>query len=220
MQITHKEARRWIHLHSDDSLSVHRRQDLDSHLDTCADCKRYAESIHKMESVLGPMLQRQWSQQPIPLPVGALSSRGSYRSPERIILATRIAAISVMFIAFMFSAWQYTASQAGLPSPAMADVPSMQITATSILSTSTETQPEHCGSMAYIVRKNDTLGSIASQFSVSVEELIQINALTSNTMITGQELIIPICSSTPTSTIDPLTTSTPVLGRTTSTPGG
>lgn len=220
MQLTHNEARKWIHLNADDGLSMPQKQALDSHLDTCVECRHYGENINKMESVLRPMLQRQWSQQPIPLPAGALIARGSYRSPDRIVLATRIAAISVMFIAFVFSAWQYTTSQVGVPSPAVADVPAMPMTATSILSTSTETQPEHCGSMSYMVRKNDTLGSIASQFSVSIEELIQINALTSNTMITGQELIIPICRSTPTSTVDPLTTSTPVQGRTTSTPGG
>jgi len=75
--------------------------------------------------------------------------------------------------------------------------------------------------MSYIVGKNDTLASIAAQFSVSLDEIIQSNALINNTMVTGQEIIIPVCKSTPTVTIDAqISTLTPVMGRSTSTPGG
>jgi hypothetical protein len=170
-----------------------------------------------MESVLRPLLQQQWRQRPVPLSVGMLVSRES-RTTEGMMLATRIAAVSVMFIAFMFSALQFTVTGNGAASPVLANVPSMPIPSTSTQLTSTEIG---CGSISYLVQKNDTLASIASQFSISTDELIQANALTSNTMITGQQIIVPACTSTPTSTTYPLTsTLTPVRGQDTTTPGG
>ena len=219
MQITHQEARTWVQLNSDSGLNAVQKQMLDSHLNVCVECRNYAQSIHRMEATLRPLLQRQWNQQAIPLPIGALVSRGHSRTSENMILATRIAAAGVMFIAFLFSVLQFTIFAPPGASPVLSSVPSMPIPSTSTQWVSTESR---CGNVSYVVRKNDTLASIASQYSVAVDDLIQVNALTSNTMITGQELVIPGCTSTPTSTlINPLPpTLTPVLGRITSTPGG
>lgn len=218
MQITHEEARTWIHLNSDAGLNTSQKQVLNSHLSTCVECRNYAQGIHRMESTLRPLLQRQWNQQSIPLSVGNLVSRGSARTSESMILATRIAAIGVMFIAFLFTTLQFTMSGSRGSSPVLANVPSMPIPSTSTQLISTQAG---CGNVSYVVGKNDTLASIAYQYSISVDEIIQTNALTSNTMITGQTLVIPACTSTPTSTLDAQsTTLTPVLGRITSTPGG
>lgn len=43
----------------------------------------------------------------------------------------------------------------------------------------------------YIVKKGDTLYSISRAYNVSVEDLKKLNNLTSNTLIVGQQLIIP-----------------------------
>jgi hypothetical protein len=218
MQITHEDARKWIHLDSDSGLNTIQKQLLNSHLSSCINCRNYAHSIRRMESALRPLMQRQWNRQPVPLPVGSLVSRGHTKIAESMILATRIAAIGVMFIAFLFTTLQFTTPGSRGSSPVLANVPSMPIPSTS--TQLINTQPV-CGNISYVVQKNDTLAGIASQYSVAVEELIQVNALTSNTMITGQELVVPACTSTPTSTLDPLpATLTPVLGRLTSTPGG
>ncbi len=218
MQISHEEARKWMHLHLDGALNIYQKRLLNSHLDGCVECRAYADSIKRMESVLRPMLQRQWNQQPIPFPIGGLVSKGYPRTSEGMLLATRIAAIGMMFVVFLFGGWRLTNPSLGALSPALANVPSMPIPSTAIRSTSTQTG---CGGIPYIVQKSDTLADIASRFSISLEELIQANGLTSNTMITGQQLVIPVCTSTPTVTLDAETTTyTPVLGRTTSTPGG
>lgn len=217
MQITHEQARTWIHLASDESLNIDQKQMLRLHLDLCGDCRKYADGIQNMESLLRPLLQRQWNQQPVPLSIGGLISRGHSRTPDARVMATRIAAMCIMFLTFVFSAWQFSSLGSRSSSPGLANVPSMPMPlATSLTSTQTV-----CGSILYVVGKNDTLASIASQFSMPVEEIILSNSLTSNTMITGQELAIPICTSTPTAIVEPINiTFTPNLERVTSTPGG
>jgi LysM repeat protein len=47
------------------------------------------------------------------------------------------------------------------------------------------------GPSEYIVQENDTLGSIALNFGIPVDELMQANDITDNTVFTGQTLIIP-----------------------------
>lgn len=56
--------------------------------------------------------------------------------------------------------------------------------------------------LTYVVQSGDTLGSIADNYSVSVEALMQANGLTDpNRLDVGQTLIIPVSSSTgPTAT--------------------
>jgi LysM repeat protein len=55
----------------------------------------------------------------------------------------------------------------------------------------------------YVVKAGDTLGSIAFQFDVSVDEIMQVNGLTDpNTLNVGQSLVIPVAGG-------PLPTATP-----------
>jgi LysM repeat protein len=72
----------------------------------------------------------------------------------------------------------------------------------------------------YVVQVNDTLAGIAAQFSVPEAEIRAANHLITATLSADRELMIPICKSTPTGTLDPLTSFTPALSPTTSTPGG
>jgi LysM repeat protein len=66
----------------------------------------------------------------------------------------------------------------------------------------------------YIVQPGDTLGSIASKFEVSLEDLMRANGLSDpDYVIVGQELLIPIGglpSATPTFTPVPVPTDTPL----------
>jgi LysM repeat protein len=78
---------------------------------------------------------------------------------------------------------------------------------------------QRCGPIRYEVRKNDTLESIAAQFSTSVEEIIQANHLRTATLNTSMKLSIHDCSSTPLGIAQTVTTTfTPLLGPTTLTP--
>lgn len=63
--------------------------------------------------------------------------------------------------------------------------------ATPTRSTRTPTGTPTSGGQTYTVQAGDTLSGIATQFGVSVEELMEANDLTSDLIDVGQELIIP-----------------------------
>jgi hypothetical protein len=220
MQITHEEARKLIQLALDGPLHIDQRNALDSHIAICAACQQYADSITNMESVLRPLLQRQWNQQPIPLSVGMIVSANHSRSSNQMLLATRVAALSVMFIVFVFSAWQFSLSKPSAKSSVtQANIPLIPIPSTSAQLVTTSTHDPLCDEIIYVVKENDTLSSIATQFAVSKEELSKANDIETEVVRSGARLMIPICQ--PTRTVDTLTrTFTPVLNTITATPGG
>lgn len=47
------------------------------------------------------------------------------------------------------------------------------------------------GSTEYTVKKNDTLYSLAKKYEVTVEQLMEANVLSSDKIITGQQLLVP-----------------------------
>ncbi len=221
MQITHEEARRLIHFASDANLKAPQKETLDSHLESCLECQEYADSIRRMEVILYPLLQKQWKQEPIPLSMNMLLSKGNSKLSEGILLATRIAAVGVMFMVFMFSAWQFTMSKPGASGPRLVSVPPIPVPSSSTQFVSTKTQSQTCGEIAYSVQENDTLESIATQFATSKEEIRSANHMKTEIVTTGMKLIVPVCNFTPTGTANTLTiTFTPILRPITSTPGG
>ena len=221
MQITHEEAHRLIQLDRDEMLESHQRGILDSHLAMCLECRNYSAGIQSMESILRPLMQKQWVQQPIPLSIDTLISRPSYRSPSSALLATRIAAIAIMFAVFMFSAWQLSSPKSDVASRMLPSNPPIPISSTSTRFVSTTTQTQTCEETTYLVRGEDTLASIAYRFSTSKKEIMIANKMESETVIQGTKLIISVCNFTPTGTARTLTTTfTPILHLITSTPGG
>jgi predicted anti-sigma-YlaC factor YlaD len=221
MDMTHQEAQRLIQNDSDRALAAAQRKMLESHLATCNECREYAHSVRKMESILRPLLQRQWNEDPIPLSIGLLTSKSNQKAPYGALLATRIAAVSVMFIVFMVSTWQFMISRPRIDSPILASVPAIPVPSTSTRMTSTQAGLNNCHEISYRAHQDDTLASIALQFSITEEEIMASNHLGSETLVAGMELMILICETTPTSTTNTLTTTfTPVLSPITSTPGG
>jgi LysM repeat protein len=216
--MTHQEAHTLIHLSLDGSLNMQQKRMLDVHLASCPQCQQYANSMRSMESILRPLLQRQWTQQAVPLPIGALISRSQTKTSDSMVLATRIAAIGVMFMIFVFSAWQFTVSRPGT-NPMQANVPLIPVPSTSTQLVATNTQNGACYETTYVVQENDTLASIGVKFGISSAELARANPMTTETVRTGGKLIVPLCRPTPTN--ETLTkTFTPVLNTITSTPGG
>lgn len=219
MQITHQEARRLIQLEADEALPGSQKQTLDSHLRVCAECQQYANSLRRMESLLQPLMQRQWNRQPAPLSIAALASSVNQRAPAGMILATRIAVVSVMFVAFMISLWQFTLSNPSRAQPVLASIPPMPIPSTSTQLVSTITQSNTCKETIYSVGEHDTLASIAAQFSISSKEILTANQMKTDTVYLGMKLTIPLCHFTPTA--NALTTTyTPMFSPIISTPGG
>lgn len=222
MQISHDQAHRLIQLHFDKVLGLQEKALLFAHLQDCRECQTYASEIQEVESILRPLMKRQWHVKPVPLSRERLVGVRVQKPNASHLLTTRIAAAGVVIVALLFSVWQFMVS--GSPSSPTAPIgvppiptPSAQTTQ----STSTKISFEACQMLVYTVQQADTLEAIAARFSISEAKLRATNDLQAAPIGAGLELVIPICKSTPTGTFDPFTTTfTPILSPTTSTPGG
>ena len=220
MHITHEEAHHLIQFHADGALKAQQRHLLITHLEDCAECQQYAASIQRMESMLRPMLRRNWDREPLPLSIGAFTAKGK-STAERMLVATRIAALAVVFLAFFFGAWNFTVSSRRTPTPFLQSVPVIPTPFTSTVTAGTEASFANCAMTTYMVEQNDTLAYIASKFSASIDHIMQVNSMQNEIVITGETLIIPVCNFTPTNpAVAHTTTFTPVLYSTTTTPDG
>jgi LysM repeat protein len=221
MQITHEEARKLIQFNADNALKSQEKVNLSAHIEECIECRTYVDEIKEVESILLPVMTRQWNIQPIPLSIGTIYAKRNATIRTSMILATRTAAIGVVLLAFMFSVWQFSVSDGGGSSRLPVSVPPVPTPSTQ--STSTRITFKSCDGMLYTVQEKDTLESIAHQFTTSAEELMTANNMKTKIVNTDMKLIVPICNFTPTGTIHPATlttTYTPSMNPTTFTPDG
>jgi LysM repeat protein len=219
MQITHEEARRLIQFNVDDTLNPQEKTVLSTHLQMCFGCRVYAEEINELESTLVPLMKRQWNRRPIPLSITTLKAKRNIKLFSKNILAIRKAIISFIFVAFAVSMWQFMDS--GQQLPGLSPIIVSPLPTPSIESTSTTISSKNCEHIRYIVQANDTLSSIADQFSRSKEEIISTNDLKTETINIGMMLMIPACNFTPTSVVKPtmsMTVLSPVISSATSSP--
>jgi hypothetical protein len=221
MQITHEEAHRLIQFNADEALNAEEKMMLARHLQACLECRVFAEGIKEVGSLLLPVMKKRWDLQPLPLSIAAIRGERKSKMDVNIILTTRIAAVSVAFLAFIFGVWQFTLS--GGQRSSQMPVGILPVPTPSTQSTSTKLVFQNCEGMLYIVQENDTLESIAYQFVTSKEDIMAANHMKTEIVTTDTELIVPICNFTPTSTIHPTihaTAYTPSQGLTTLTPDG
>jgi hypothetical protein len=217
MTITHEEARRLIQFKADDALNEFDNNLLEAHLSSCPECQNYKASINGLESLLRPLMQRKWNQHPLPLPTDKAVSRGYANFTQTVFFATRIAAMGLICIGFLFNIWQYTKAPGQRSVPPSADIP--LIPTPSLQSTRTEPTEQTCASILYLVQSNDTLESIAHQFSVPAEKIKYANNMRTETLNSSMKLSIPVCEPTPRGTPNIVrTTFTPFLGSNTLTP--
>src|SRR5687768_2645494 len=106
MQITHEQARKLIQFSLDGLLSSADKAMLSAHLHDCSGCQTYVNDIKEVENLLLPAMKRQWSIQPVPLSIPALTGKRRKIQPSTF-LTIRNAAISLVFLALFFSAWQF-----------------------------------------------------------------------------------------------------------------
>lgn len=220
MQITHEEFRTLIQFNADQALNVQEKESLAAHLKGCSECRAYAEEIEQIENLLLPVMNAKWHLRLVPLSIESLIAKKHARLQTSNILTMRTALISLVFAAFVFSAWQFvlTGKQTSSQSPVSvlpAPTPSAQ-------STSTRVMFNNCDVLSYAVQEHDTLASIARQFLTSKEDLMVLNDLKIEAINPPMKLKVPACHFTPTST-NPAgtftTTYTPRSYLTTSTPG-
>jgi len=219
MQITHEEAHRLIQFDADNALNPFEKNSLFVHLEACAECQAYARNIKGIESLLRPLLQRNWNKQPIPLSAATLTGKRNQSGSEGAFLATRVAIVGIICMGFVFSVWQFTLSGQATPDLSLASVPPVPTPSTQFINmTSTS---DHCEGIPYVVKEDDTVESLALRFSISQEDILRANNLRTGSPRPGMEILIPTCASTPTGTVNALTTTyTPSSRPTTATPGG
>ena len=219
MQITHEQARKLIQFDMDQGLKPDEEKLLQTHLDDCIECHSFAEEMQEVDSILLPVMNKHWKLEPQPLPIASIVENINSNRQTRMLVTIRMALISIVFVAFVLSAWQFTRSQNSSPIP----VNVLPIPTPSGQSTSTKIRPTNCEEMLYQVQENDTLARIALRFSVSKDQMMAINNMNEETVRAKMVLRIPVCKSTPTETRHPSTltrTFTPLIDQTTSTPGG
>ncbi|HJS20750.1 MAG TPA: LysM peptidoglycan-binding domain-containing protein [Anaerolineales bacterium] len=218
MHISHEEARKLIQFNSDNALTVDQKKILHSHVEICTECLEFAKQMGEMESILKPVMQRKWNQPYPPLPTATIIARSASRISDNIVMATRTIAVGAIAIVFMFSVWQFSLPASKSPgtlsvSAPPVPTPSFQLTSTSI--------SKNCVETNYIVQPEDTLDSIAETFSVAKQEILSYNNLKTEVVQSGMELGIQTCSTSPTGTVNTVTTTfTPWNSPTTTTPGG
>ena len=222
MQITHEQARTLIQFSLDGVLKAADRARLSVHLQECLDCRNYADDLKEVEANLLPVMKRQWSAQPIPLSIPWLTQRKSFIANASHMLTMRSAMITLLFAAFFFGAWKFVSSGPSVSRQIPLAVPLVPTPSTeSTRSTNTASSPENCEMLVYRVQPNDTLASIASHFLVPEDKLMQINGLSTDSLSSSMELVVPVCNFTPTGTSHPATfttTNTPIVRATTSRP--
>ena len=217
MQITHEEAIQLIQYAADKAVPNAKEKLLHEHLQDCAQCSAYAGQFKNMENVLQTVMRKQWRQRPAPLSLNTLKAKKDLQKKRSAILVTRTAFIGMAVCTFIFIGWQVTLTtnpkHAMFPGMLPIPTPSTQYTATNTLAL-------NCRQVLYKVQDYDTLESIASQYATSKEAIMNLNNLNTENIQRDMELFVPICKSTPTSTIYPPTfTITPFLEPVTNTPG-
>jgi hypothetical protein len=223
MRISHEEAQRLIQFNADESLDSNEKALLSTHLQDCRKCLEYAEDLKQVESTLSSAMKRHWNFHPTPLLVEVIASRRSSKPASATLLTTRTAVISFVFIAFVFTIWQLALPGRPLSDRQMGALPVPTPSLQTAQFTNTTIAFQDCAEITYKVGENDTLESIADEFSILKEDIMAINQMKTDTVYTAMVLRIPVCTSTPTGTGHPLTlttTFTPVIHQFTSTPGG
>lgn len=219
MSITHEEARNLIQFRADGKLKLADETRLDTHLEECADCRDYFNKLENTVSILQETLQKQWKVNPLPLQMDVVYGRISSKKRENILLTMRISLIGVAFVLLSFMAWQSTTSGSRTSQQYSSEIIPL-IPTPSTQHTATNTFLNDCQNIKYSVQQGDTVEDIARQFSVPAEAILLANNLTDTSLASVQELVIPICDTTPTSTTYPPTfTITPIFEPVTTTPG-
>ena len=219
MQITHEEARHLIQFRADQALNTDKKEMLNAHLKDCVECADYANEIQETEAALRTTLRKHWNVNPLRLQVQDIKVKNI---PSRRLLGyltTRSSVVGATLLFFVFIFWQFTSTNNGSPSLMTVGVPA--IPTPSLLLTSTQNNYDNCQLIHYMIHQDDTLKSIAQQFSASEGAIINLNDLQAGVVALPTMLIIPVCELTPTGTTYPptSTTNTPVLEFITYTPG-
>jgi hypothetical protein len=213
MQITHAEAHKLIQFNLDRALNLENQKMLFAHLQECASCRAYADGMLNVDNTLRLLINKQWQFHPLPLSIGSIRSK---KNPHPLF-QLRTALVSIFLVVFSFFIWELTTmyDSSGqtasniLPVP----TPSIQISTASI-------EAPKCKWSLHKVDRLDTLETLAYQYSVSKEDIMIFNNMSSDVIYESMEIKIPQCDATPTATANlPTMILAPILELSTDTPG-
>lgn len=218
--ITHQKARSLLQAAADNLLKSEDKSALDIHLATCKPCQEYASNLTVLENNLREAFHLKWDNQHpadvslqaiIKPTLGKLLWSNSLGQTGMMGKATIVVTLLLgyLVIANLFGNQSVITGEKTatlLPTPnesksiySFSPTPSAPVTLTNLTT-------QVCNTYPYTVQENDTLTSIAFQHGTTQAAILKYNHLSSNTVFTGMELVIPLCNNTPshTATITPI----------------
>ena len=193
--ITHQEARKLLMDAQDGVLEEHHRDELEQHLETCADCRTFAADLERLSVALQRSFHERWDIRHGP---SKDLIQNVFAGQRRIQMANRtanvakvLAILTVLLVLALFSGYVI---QRMRPGTAIAQTPVeptqlIEATLTPIdIATFTPEPP-----IEYIVQTGDSCISIANLFGSSVAAIVTLNGLNSSCtdLMVGQTLKIP-----------------------------
>jgi LysM repeat protein len=221
--ISHEEARRLINFNADQPLDAKTGFVLDIHLNGCMECRRYASELNELENLLRKM-KPGLNLRPAPLHLDQImhQSKGTAFGFLNNVLVTRITTITAAFITVAIVTWQILSASSASPVIPYTAIPVPTPSTYFITSTNTDIMLLNCDYVPYQTQAGDTMDSIALQFSVSKETIMDFNEMKEEEIKPSMQIRIPTCSRTPTVTSEILNstiTITPQFEPITLTPG-
>lgn len=212
MELPHLQARSWLQRQTDKNLPPEELKQLLAHLQSCPDCSSYGQEISEAEAGLRSMLKRRWSA-PAPRLDRTFIRAGAQTKIITAIPGRLVVALSLLI--GLFTLWQISnPKHPGMPLVlSIAPIPTPSLTGTA-----TQADGASCAQSAYTVAPGDTLAGIADRFAIPPDLLQQVNQLSSTDVFTGDILLIPACTLTPTGTLRPATQTILPTRQTTTTP--
>ena len=175
MQITHAEAHKLIQFNLDRTLDPEKQTSLFAHLESCASCRGYADALRNVETQLQHVMNKQWSQSPLPLSIDLLKTQLNPPRGTQNLFQLRTALVSMFLVAFSFFIWQLTSPSSNPSGQSPSTIFPVPTPSTQLSTVSME--PTKCEWMLYEVKATDTLETIASKYSVSKQEIMAFNGM-------------------------------------------
>lgn len=228
-EITHKKARLLLQQAADQMLKPEDKPILATHLANCQECNTYASNLSALETRLRNAFHANWDNQQLPNldlqivfnPRPAKLRWNNFFSQSRAVGKLSIVAALILGYFFLSNILGFQTPIVNDETATMLPTPQKFTSAHPASPTPspptslTRSTSQSCETIIYRVQENDTLAYIAFQHGITREEILKFNQLSSDTVVIGMELYIPICNNTPTNTATSLNntiTTTPVNG--------
>lgn len=213
-EITHQKARSLLHRAADQMLSEEEKSTLDAHLANCQDCLDYASDLSALEVNLREAFHSSWDSRQGPrLDLLAILKPSPAKLLWNNIFGHANTIGKATIIALLVAGYFIIANLLGIPAPiasektatalptpnefapvhAISPTPSAKLSPASTIS-------QTCETATYLVQENNTLASIALHYKVAPESILEYNHLTSETVVPGMKLLIPLCNNSPSET--------------------